>query len=108
MKLSLRISFLLMACALALPGRLPAQDEQYAPVPPPPNQTQDQTPNQPTPYEAPGQPQAPTPDQQGDASFQTFYDELSSQGTWVQSSDYGYVWQPDVNDPDCKWVRPYY
>ncbi|MCE0496400.1 MAG: hypothetical protein LV481_00440 [Methylacidiphilales bacterium] len=99
MKLSLRISFLLMACALAIPGRLTAQDEQYGPVPPPPSQSQDQTPEQPTPYEAPGQSQAPAPGQE-DASFQTFYDELSSQGTWVQSSDYGYVWQPDVNDPD--------
>ena len=34
------------------------------------------------------------------ASFQTFYDSLGSQGTWIQSSDYGYVWQPQVNDPD--------
>jgi hypothetical protein len=34
------------------------------------------------------------------ASFQTFYDSLSSQGTWIQSSDYGYVWQPQVSDPD--------
>ena len=34
------------------------------------------------------------------ASFQTFYDSLANQGTWIQSSDYGYVWQPQVNDPD--------
>ncbi len=34
------------------------------------------------------------------ASFQTFYDTLGSQGTWIQSSDYGYVWQPQVSDPD--------
>ena len=34
------------------------------------------------------------------ASFQTFYDALGSQGTWIQSSDYGYVWQPQVSDPD--------
>jgi hypothetical protein len=34
------------------------------------------------------------------ASFQTFYDSLGSQGTWIQSSDYGYVWQPQVDDPD--------
>jgi hypothetical protein len=32
------------------------------------------------------------------ASFQTFYDSLASQGTWIQSGDYGYVWQPNVND----------
>jgi hypothetical protein len=34
------------------------------------------------------------------ATFQTFYDSLSNQGTWIQSSDYGYVWQPTVTDPD--------
>jgi hypothetical protein len=28
--------------------------------------------------------------------FQVFYDELSPYGTWVYSSDYGYVWLPDV------------
>ena len=28
--------------------------------------------------------------------FQVFYDELSPYGTWVYSSDYGYVWIPDV------------
>jgi hypothetical protein len=32
------------------------------------------------------------------ASFQTFYDSLASQGTWIESGDYGYVWQPGVND----------
>ena len=34
------------------------------------------------------------------ASFQTFYDSLGNQGTWIQSDDYGYVWMPQVNDPD--------
>ena len=34
------------------------------------------------------------------ASFQTFYDNLSNQGTWIQSNDYGYVWQPQVSDPE--------
>jgi hypothetical protein len=34
------------------------------------------------------------------ASFQTFYDSLGNQGSWIQSGDYGYVWQPTVNDPD--------
>ncbi len=34
------------------------------------------------------------------ASFQNFYDNLSSQGAWIQSSDYGYVWQPNVTDPN--------
>jgi len=88
----------MVACVLALPGRLVAQDqnEQGTSVPPSP----DQTSGQPTPYEGPGQSQVLAPSQDQDASFQTFYDELSSQGTWIQSSDYGYVWQPDVNDPD--------
>jgi hypothetical protein len=47
----------------------------------------------------------PPPDDQGDqsdqgASFQTFYDQLGAQGTWVQTDDYGYVFQPNVSDPD--------
>jgi hypothetical protein len=46
----------------------------------------------------------------GGATFQTFYDSLSSQGNWVQTDDYGYVWQPNVQDPnwapytDGNWV----
>ena len=38
-------------------------------------------------------------DDQG-ASFQTFYDQLSDQGTWIQTDDYGYVFQPAVTDPN--------
>jgi hypothetical protein len=30
-------------------------------------------------------------------SFQVFYDELSPYGTWVDYSDYGYVWVPTVS-----------
>jgi hypothetical protein len=33
-------------------------------------------------------------------TFQTFYDSLSGLGTWIQSNDYGYIWQPNVNDPN--------
>ena len=48
------------------------------------------------------------PDNQGDqsdqgdqgASFQTFYDQLGDQGTWIQTDNYGYVFQPNVTDPD--------
>src|SRR3546814_40389 len=29
-------------------------------------------------------------------SFQTFYDELSPYGSWIDDPDYGYVWIPDV------------
>src|ERR1700689_5327455 len=47
----------------------------------------------------------PPPDDQGDqgdqgTSFQTFYDQLGDQGTWVQTDDYGYVFQPNVSDPN--------
>jgi hypothetical protein len=33
-------------------------------------------------------------------SFQTFYDSLASEGIWIQTADYGYVWQPAVTDSD--------
>ncbi len=39
-------------------------------------------------------PQAATA--QVSVNFQVFYDELSPYGTWVNNSDYGYVWVPDV------------
>ncbi len=34
------------------------------------------------------------------ATFQTFYDNLGNLGSWIQTNDYGYVWQPNVNDPN--------
>lgn len=37
--------------------------------------------------------------QQVDVSFQTFYDELSPYGEWVDYPQYGYVWIPDAG-PD--------
>jgi hypothetical protein len=37
-------------------------------------------------------------------SFQTFYNQLANQGTWVETDKYGYVFQPDESDPN--W-RPY-
>ena len=43
--------------------------------------------------------------QDDDISLQTFYDELSPYGTWIQDSQYGYVWRPDVDQQD---FRPYY
>ena len=39
-----------------------------------------------------------------DVSFQTFYDQLANQGSWVQTDQYGYVFQPTESDPN--W-RPY-
>ncbi|MCX2576087.1 DUF6600 domain-containing protein [Pedobacter sandarakinus] len=41
----------------------------------------------------------------GNVSLQTFYDELSPYGTWIQDPQYGYVWRPDVNQGE---FRPYY
>lgn len=40
--------------------------------------------------------------QEVSVSYQTFYDDLSPYGEWIDNPDYGYVWHPDVND-----FRPY-
>ena len=40
-----------------------------------------------------------------DISLQSFYDELSPYGTWIQDPQYGNVWRPDVDQSD---FRPYY
>ncbi|MEQ1678710.1 MAG: DUF6600 domain-containing protein, partial [Chitinophagaceae bacterium] len=42
-------------------------------------------------------------DNDRDVSYQTFYDELSPHGQWVDYPNYGYVWVPDAG-PD---FRPY-
>lgn len=42
----------------------------------------------------------------GDYSYQTFYDDLAPYGSWYESPDYGYVWQPSVYMSDSSW-RPY-
>ena len=77
---------------------------------------QDDAPPPPPPPDASAPPQdgsaPPPPDAGGDqgTSFQTFYDQLGSQGNWVQTDDYGYVFQPNVSDPnwapytDGHWV----
>lgn len=39
----------------------------------------------------------------GDVTYQTFYDELSPYGRWVEYPEYGYVWVPDAG-PD---FQPY-
>ncbi|MHA4893889.1 DUF6600 domain-containing protein [Pedobacter sp. PWIIR3] len=43
--------------------------------------------------------------QDEDVSMQSFYDELSPYGTWIQDPQYGYVWRPDVEQGE---FRPYY
>jgi hypothetical protein len=63
---------------------------------PPPNATPDD-------QGAPG-PDDSGADADGSTNFQTFYENLSSQGNWVQTDSYGYVWQPNVQDP--QWA-PY-
>jgi len=47
--------------------------------------------------------QAPAPSDSA-VSFQTFYDQLANQGTWINSDKYGYVFQP--TETDANW-RPY-
>ncbi len=60
---------------------------QSRPVPPPP----------PPPAEAP----APEPETEPEVSYQTFYDDLSPYGQWIDYPGYGYVWRPDTG-PDFK------
>jgi hypothetical protein len=40
------------------------------------------------------------------SDYQTFYDDLEPQGSWYESPDYGYVWQPSIAISDVTW-RPY-
>lgn len=37
-------------------------------------------------------------------SYQTFYDDLSPYGEWINDSEYGYIWVPNVDDD----FRPYF
>jgi hypothetical protein len=41
-----------------------------------------------------------------DVSVDFFYDNLGSDGNWVEVADYGYCWQPNVAVSNSKW-RPY-
>ena len=41
-----------------------------------------------------------------DVSIDFFYDNLGSDGSWVEVADYGYCWQPSVAVSNSKW-RPY-
>ena len=41
-----------------------------------------------------------------DVSIDFFYDNLGSDGSWVEVADYGYCWQPIVTVSNSKW-RPY-
>ncbi len=41
-----------------------------------------------------------------DESYQPFYNDLSSDGSWMNSPDYGYVWQPSISITINEWA-PY-
>jgi hypothetical protein len=41
-----------------------------------------------------------------DVSIDFFYDNLGSDGSWVEVADYGYCWQPSAAGSNSKW-RPY-
>ena len=43
------------------------------------------------------------PSSDGDVNYQTFYDDLSPYGHWIDYPDYGYVWSPDAGAD----FRPY-
>ncbi|MEI7927353.1 MAG: DUF6600 domain-containing protein [Verrucomicrobiales bacterium] len=45
------------------------------------------------------------PNSQPVSDYNVFYDQLSNDGSWFQTPDYGYVWQPTVVR-DVSW-RPY-
>ena len=118
MKTSSKFLAILAASAFAfLPVALHAQDQPPPPMdnggaPPPPDGSAAPPPpdgSAPPPPDA----GAPAPDQGGGdsgASFQEFYDQLGSQGQWVQTDNYGYAFQPNVTDPnwapytDGHWV----
>ena len=71
-----------------------AQDNNAAPAAPADNGATDATPTGPT-------ADVPTgPITNASATFQTFYDGLAGEGTWIQTQQYGYVWQPQVTDPN--------
>jgi hypothetical protein len=42
----------------------------------------------------------------GANSFNLFYERLQPEGHWLEDSNYGYVWQPNVAGQDENW-RPY-
>ena len=45
-------------------------------------------------------------DERGGGSYSTFYTRLESDGDWIETSNYGYVWQPRLAHESRTW-RPY-
>jgi hypothetical protein len=80
---------IVFACGiLALAGARAQDDGPAGPPPPPP------------PSAGEGAPTDPSAGPDTAVSFQTFYDSLQSQGTWIQTEQFGYVWQPQISDPN--------
>jgi len=46
------------------------------------------------------------PESDSDGNYDVFYDRLAPEGRWLNSDDYGYVWQPNVAVSETSW-RPY-
>jgi hypothetical protein len=86
---------LVAAGSLALLSAPLYGQEDDTSAPPPPSDTAASAPDT-GPAPTADQPTGPT----APITFQTFYDALEPMGTWINTSDYGYVWQPTVNDPD--------
>jgi hypothetical protein len=78
------------------------EEQLAAATPSEPPQPQPEAPPQPVPVAVaePATPASP------DASYQTFFDDLSQYGSWVQLQGYNYVWQPLAALEDSTW-RPY-
>src|ERR1700677_3835500 len=106
--------YLIVGAVIAL-GFLPAQ-AQVDPTQKAPNPDQIITPANPSPGTSLVQPpatdsgvdqpsgasgdEAAQPGSDESVTFQTFYDALGSEGSWIQTPQYGYVWQPNVTDPN--------
>ena len=50
---------------------------------------------------APAPPPPPPQESEPEVSYQSFYDQLSPYGQWIDDPNYGYVWLPDAG-PDFK------
>jgi hypothetical protein len=96
--LALGVSIIVQSCtAPTYVQSAPPPPPVYTQAPPPPPATYVE---QPAPQQAYAQPQeAPPPP----VSYQSFYNELSPYGQWINTPDYGYVWIPSAG-PD---FQPY-
>jgi hypothetical protein len=84
----------------------PLDSSPVNPPGPPPSEIPQMPAEVPAPDVPPPTPQSlpATQGPRGSVSFQTFYDELSAYGSWIQTPDYGWVWLPAGETSD--W-QPY-